>query len=76
MAIPQSRNEFGQYCLRKLGDGLTCVNITPQQIDDRIDEALAMWREYHFNATKRAFIKYKLQPEDITNQYITVQTKG
>jgi len=70
--VPQSRIEFGQYCLRKLGSGIASVNVTPEQVEDRIDEALSMWREYHFNATKRAFIKYKLQPEDITNQYITV----
>ena len=40
MAIPTSKSTFKDYCLRALGSGVIDINISDDQADDRIDEAL------------------------------------
>jgi hypothetical protein len=70
MAIPQSRADFAAFCLRALGDGAITVNVTADQIDDRIDQALVMWRDYHHLGTYRLFVPYTLTETDIANKWI------
>lgn len=41
MAQPTSRTEFKEYCLRKLGKPVIEINVDQDQVEDRIDEALA-----------------------------------
>ncbi|HAW04009.1 MAG TPA: hypothetical protein DCW83_04935 [Saprospirales bacterium] len=71
MAI-NSRDEFIDYIKRDLGDPVIEINVEEQQLDDRIDEALAYWREYHSDAVHRTYIKHQLTAEDITNKFVTV----
>ncbi len=40
MAQPTTKSEFKQYCLRKLGSPVIQINVSDEQIDDRVDEAL------------------------------------
>ena len=40
MAIPTTKSEFGEWCLRRLGKPVIEVNVDSTQIDDRVDEAL------------------------------------
>ena len=40
MAIPSSKATFKSYCLRALGFGVIDINVSDDQADDRIDEAL------------------------------------
>ena len=40
MATPNSRTTFKNYCLRSLGSGVIDINVSDDQVDDRIDEAL------------------------------------
>ena len=70
MAQPASRSDFVEYCLRRLGKGVIEINVTPEQIDDRIDEALVFYADFHFDGTDRMFYKYALQQADIDNKYI------
>jgi hypothetical protein len=39
MAVPTSRAEFKEYCLRNLGKPAIEINVDDDQLDDRIDEA-------------------------------------
>lgn len=50
MAKPTTRQEFKDYCLRALGDGAITINVTPEQIEDRIDEAIDFYQDYHHSA--------------------------
>jgi len=67
-----NREEFGQYCLRRLGHGMIQINLTPYQIDDRIDEAIQLWNERHFDGSVETVVKHQVTEEDIAKGYITL----
>ena len=70
MAIPTSRSEFKEYCLRALGKPVISINVDDDQVEDRIDEALKYYGDYHFDATEKIYYKYQVQEVDKTNKYI------
>jgi len=72
MAQPTTRKEFKEFCLRKLGKPVIEINVDPDQTDDRIDEALAYYWDYHFDGTERTFFKHQITADDISNKYITI----
>ena len=72
MANPTTRDELKKYCLRSLGAPVVEVNIDEDQMQDRIDDALAFYRDYHYDGAERVFLKHELTLEDITNQYLPV----
>jgi len=72
MANPTTRTEFAQNCLRRLGAGATEINVTDEQIDDRIDEALAYYYDYHFDGSEKVYYKHQVNDTDKTNRYITL----
>ena len=72
MAQPTTRTEFTEWCLRKLGKPVIEINVDQDQAQDRIDEALSYYWDYHFDGTERTFFKHQITATDITNQYITV----
>lgn len=41
MAQPTTRKEFQEWCLRKLGKPVIEINVDPDQVSDRVDEALS-----------------------------------
>lgn len=67
-----NRTEFIDYCLRRLGQPVININVAPEQVQDRIDEALEVYQEKHYDATEEQWIVYTLTQEDIDNKYITV----
>ena len=73
MAIT-SRDEFIDYIKRSLGDPVIEINVEEQQMEDRVDEALAYWREFHSDAVHRTYIKHQMTAADISNKYITLQS--
>ena len=72
MALPTSREELKSYCLRNLGAPVIDINADAEQLEDRIDEAIEYYRDYHFDGTERVFYKHQATSEDISNGYITV----
>tara|TARA_Y100000310_G_scaffold325270_1_gene388498 strand:+ start:1957 stop:2703 length:747 start_codon:yes stop_codon:yes gene_type:complete len=71
MTLPVNRDEFKEYCLRKLGDPVIEINVDDQQVEDRIDDAISYYRDYHFDGTERTFLAHPVTSTDITNKYIT-----
>lgn len=67
-----SRAELKQYALRALGHPLVEIDITNEQMEDRIDEALDFFREYYFDGVMKMYMKYQITQDDIDNQYITI----
>jgi len=67
-----SRNDLIEYCLRKLGHPVIEINVDVDQIEDRIDDALEYYQDYHFDATEHKFYVHQLSQTDLTNGYITV----
>lgn len=64
MATPTTRDEFKEYCLRKLGKPVIEINVDDDQVEDRIDEALKYYWDYHFDGTERLYYKYMIQDSD------------
>lgn len=70
MANPTTRQGLIDYCLRSLGDPVIEINVDPDQLDDRVDEALEYWQDFHSDATLRTYLKHQVTSTDITNGYI------
>lgn len=70
--IPNSRETFKLYCRRRLGEPAISLDIDDDQIEDRIDEALLYYADYHFDGSDKTYYKYQVTSDDITNQYITL----
>jgi len=68
--IPTNKQEFSEYCLRKLGHPVIQISVTADQIDDRIDESLYLFYEQHYNATEEVVIMYPITNLDLANQFI------
>jgi hypothetical protein len=72
MAKPTTRSELADYCLRALGAPVVEINIDEDQIEDRIDEALQFWQEYHSDATVKTLIKHQVTAAELESNEITV----
>ncbi len=67
-----SREEFKEYCLRKLGKPVIEINVDDDQVEDRIGEALKYYWDYHFDGTEKVYYKHLVTASDISNKYITL----
>ena len=65
MAIPTSKTTFKSYCLRALGFGVIDINVSDDQVDDRIDEALQYFAQYHYDGVEKMYLKYQITQDDI-----------
>src|SRR5210317_1484450 len=74
MAVPASRQTLIDYCLRRLGDPVLEINVDEDQLEDRIDEAIQYWQEFHSDATVRTYLKHLVTATDITNEYIPISS--
>jgi len=72
MATPTTKATFKEYCLRKLGKPVIEINVDDDQVDDRIDEALRYWYDYHFDGSEKIYYKHAITDTDVTNKYITL----
>ena len=76
MAKPNSRATLKEWCLRKLGKPVIEINVDDDQLDDRMDEALQIFQEYHYDGVEKVYEKHQLTQTDIDNQYISVPSSG
>ena len=72
MATPNSRSTLKEYCLRKLGFPVIELNLDDDQIEDRMDEALSLYRQFHFDAVEKTYIKHLVTAGDVANTYVSV----
>ena len=72
MANPTSRATLIDYCKRRLGDPVIEINVDVDQLEDRVDEALQYYQEYHHDATIRTYVSHLVTSTDVTNQYISI----
>ena len=61
-----SRETLKQYALRALGKPVIEINVEDDQVEDRIDEALQYFAQYHYDGVERMYLKYEVQAADIT----------
>jgi len=72
MAQPTSRTEFKEWVLRKIGAPVIQINVSDEQVEDRIDEAIDFWRDYHYNGSQLIYLKHQVTQDDIDNGYIAL----
>ena len=65
MAIPTSKSTFKEYCLRSLGNPVIEINVDEDQVDDRIDEALQYFAQYHYDGVERVYLKHAITQAEI-----------
>ena len=70
MAKITTRAQFKDYCLRRLGHPVIQINVDDDQVEDRIDDALSYWNDYHFDGTEKMFMKHRITQEDIERRWI------
>ena len=61
-----TRETLKQYALRALGKPVIEINVEDDQVEDRIDEALQYFAQYHYDGVERMYLKYKVTEDDIT----------
>jgi hypothetical protein len=70
MAKPTTRATFKNYCLRRLGWPVIDINVDDDQIEDRIDDALQFFEDYHFDGVEEMYMKHRISAEDIQRGWI------
>jgi hypothetical protein len=60
------------YCLRNLGSPVLEINVDEDQIEDRVDEALQFYQEYHSDGVVHDYFKHQLTQGDVDNEYIDI----
>ena len=64
MANPATRETLKQYALRALGKPVIEINVDDDQLEDRLDEALQYFAQYHYDGIQRAYLKYQYTQAD------------
>jgi hypothetical protein len=70
--IPASRSDLKTYCLRKLGFPVIEINVDDDQVDDRIDEAISLWQQFHYDAVTKVYMRHQITQDDVNNRWIPV----
>ena len=66
MATPSTKATLKTYCLRALGYGVIDINVSDDQVDDRLDEALQYFAQYHYDGIERMYLKHQITETEIT----------
>lgn len=72
MAENTTREELKQYCLRRLGAPVIKINVDDLQLEDRIDDALQFYQDYHYDATESFYWKHEITQQDIDQKYFSI----
>ena len=74
MATPSSRQNLKDYALRRLGYPVIEINVDDSQVEDRVDDALQFFAEYHFDGVEKMYYKHQITSTDITNGYVDMDS--
>lgn len=66
----QNRDDFTDYCLRRLGHPVIEINVDDEQIEDRINDALELFMEYTSEGSHRVYLPMTITEDMRTRGYI------
>jgi hypothetical protein len=69
---PSTRQELITYCKRQLGAPVITINVSDDQVEDCVDDAIQFYQEYHADATVKHYRKHTITSDDVTNKYIDI----
>lgn len=55
-----SRQDLIEYALRKLGAPVIKISVDEGQVQDRVDEALQFFQDFHYDGTERVYLKHQI----------------
>jgi hypothetical protein len=67
MANPYDKASFKDYCLRSLGFPVIDINVDEDQVDDRVDDALQRFSEFHYDSTHYDYLAIRITPDLLAN---------
>lgn len=67
MANPASRSDLRLYCMRQLGFPVITINVDKDQVDDRIDEAINLFTQFHMDGTKKLYLSVVADANIVSN---------
>jgi len=70
----QTREDFIDYCLRRLGHPVVEVNVEDQQLEDRVNDALQRFLEYSGEGSFRVYQTITIDQTMLDNQVIDLGT--
>ena len=65
MAKPSTKQELIDHCLRRLGAPVLEINVSDEQLDDIVDDAIQYFQERHFDGVERMYLKYQITQDDL-----------
>ena len=66
MAVPTTKATLKSYCLRALGFGVIDINVSDDQADDRLDEALQYFAQYHYDGIEKMYLKHLITSDEVS----------
>lgn len=67
-----NRADFIEHIRQELGEPVIRLNVSTDQVDHAVDDAMQFWREYFVDASERTYLAHKITASDLANKYITV----
>ena len=74
MAVPTTKATLKSYCLRALGFGVIDINVSDDQADDRLDEALQFFAQYHYDGIEKMYLKHLITSDEVTRARADAET--
>lgn len=77
--VPSTLDNLVEYAKRRLGAPILNIDVTEDQINDLLNDAIQYFQEYATNGSERTFLAYRLTKEDIerfrSTDYTSVDTE-
>ena len=67
-----TREDLKDYCLRRLGEPVIQINVDDDQLEDRIDDAIQFYQDYHYDAVELYYWKHQITQQDVDNGYFSI----
>ena len=61
----KDREDFKRYILTALGAPIIKINVTDEQLEDRIDECVDLWHQYHYDGSVRTLLKQRITASEL-----------
>ena len=72
MAKVNSKQELTDYCLRNLGGGVVNIEVSEEQLSDRIDETIEFFVERHYLGAEETILRKTISHTDMLNGYTDI----
>ena len=64
MPKPTSREGLKDYALRRLGSPVIDINVDDEQLEERMDDALQFFADYHYDGTQREIVSVQITEQN------------